>query len=212
MDLGLTSGRGGSGAGNGGAGTGETGAGTPSASRPGSGGTGNGSGTGEGSGTVPASGRGTGGSGTGTGNGGGAGEGAGVGAVARGGGGAGQGAGNETRPLTCTVVVDVRGLGKLESAMTSFVMDSAGNQVWPDAELIKGVATQLVQEGNLQEYTRSEAGLAQLKNVTRVKASRLLRPKQSPGAPYFADVELSADAAQTFRSAGKACKVVYLRD
>ena len=203
MDLGLTSGRGGGG-------TGETGAGTPSASRPGSGGTGNGSGTGEGSGSVPASGRGTGGSGTG--NGSGAGEGAGVGAVARGGGGAGQGAGNETRPLTCTVVVDVRGLGKLESAMTSFVMDSAGNQVWPDAELIKGVATQLVQEGNLQEYTRSEAGLAQLKNVTRVKASRLLRPKQSPGAPYFADVELSADAAQTFRSAGKACKVVYLRD
>ena len=132
--------------------------------------------------------------------------------MARASGGAAPGAGTETRPLTCTVVVDVRGLGRLESAMTSFVMDSAGNQIWPDAELVRGVSTQLVQEGNLQHYVRSEADLAQYKNVTRIKASRLRSTKFAPNSNYLTDVELSADAAQTFRSAGKACRVVYLRD
>ena len=122
------------------------------------------------------------------------------------------GAGTETRLLACTVVVDVRGLGKLESAMTSYVLDAAGNQLWPDAELVKGVSTQLVQEGNLHVYTRSEADLANYKNVTRVKASGLLKPKGSPLANYLSDVQLSAEAAETFRSAGKACRVVYLRD
>lgn len=121
-------------------------------------------------------------------------------------------AGNETKLLTCTVAVDVRGLGTLESAMTSFVMDTAGTQLWPDAELVKGVATELVQEGNMHVYTRSEADLAKYPNVTRVKATALLKPKQSPEANYFADVQLSTDAAQAFRSAGRACRVVYLRD
>ncbi|MDO4264649.1 MAG: hypothetical protein Q4C67_10680, partial [Deinococcus sp.] len=94
----------------------------------------------------------------------------------------------------------------------SYVLDAAGNQLWPDAELVRGVSTQLVQEGNLHTYTRNEADLANYKNVTRVKASQLLKPKQSPLANYLSDVQLSADAAQAFRSAGKACRVVYLRD
>ena len=114
--------------------------------------------------------------------------------------------------MTCTVVVDVRGLGKFDTAMTSFIRDRAGNQVWPDAELVRGVATQLVQEGNLHTYVRSEGDLSPFKNVTRVRASRILPTKFAPNSDYMADVELSADAAQTFRSAGRACRVVYLRD
>ena len=208
MDLGLTATRGSGNSGPGNAGTSAAGA-APTPSRPGAGGAGN-AGSGTGSGAAPAAGRGPGTTGTGA-SGSGPAQGTGPGTAARGGG-TSQGAGTETRPLTCTVVVDVRGLGRLESAMTSFVMDSAGNQVWPDAELVRGVSTQLVQEGNLQHYVRSEADLAPYKNVTRVKASRLRPTKFAPNSNYLTDVELSADAAQAFRSAGKACRVVYLRD
>ncbi|SEI87070.1 hypothetical protein SAMN04488058_10296 [Deinococcus reticulitermitis] len=138
--------------------------------------------------------------------------GAGAATLARAGGGSAAAAGTENRPLNCTVVVDVRGLGRLERGMTSFVMDAGGAQLWPDATLVQGVDTGLVQEGNLHSYARSEGELAGLKNVTRVKASALLKPKQSPGANYLLDVQLSADAAQAFRNAGKACKVVYFQD
>ncbi|CAM3305057.1 hypothetical protein DEDE109153_10485 [Deinococcus deserti] len=109
------------------------------------------------------------------------------------------------------MVVDVRGLGNFQRAQSSFVM-SGGAQVWPDPELIKGVSSDLVMEGNLHTYVTSEAGLAPFKNVTRVKASRVLPSKFAPNSDYLADVELSAAAAREFRSAGEACRVVYFKD
>ncbi|MFN4253105.1 hypothetical protein, partial [Deinococcus sp.] len=129
-----------------------------------------------------------------------------AGTVARGG-----GAASETRPLNCTVAVDVRGLGNFQRDMTSVVYAEGGAQLWPDAALIKGVSSSLVQEGNLHTYVTSEAELSAFKNVTRVKASRIQPNRFAPNSKVFTDVTLPAEAAAQFRSAGQACRVVYLK-
>uniref|UniRef100_UPI001CA53A97 hypothetical protein n=1 Tax=Deinococcus planocerae TaxID=1737569 RepID=UPI001CA53A97 len=167
-------------------------------------------GTGNGpAGDGPASGR-PGGDGTGAGAPGGGGTGGGE--VARaGGGGGGAAPGNEDRFLNCTVVVDVRGLGPFQRDMTSFVYDESGTQLWPDAALVRGVSSQLVQEGSLQTYVTSEAEVAAFKNVTRVKAARVQPPRIAPNSQVFTDAVLGSAAAAQFRSAGAACRVVYLK-
>lgn len=109
------------------------------------------------------------------------------------------------------MVVDVRGLGNFQRDMSSFIFDAAGNQLWPDAELVKGVNSQLVQEGNLQTYITSEGEIGQFKNVTRVKASKIRPTKFAPNSSVYTDAELDASAAAQFRSAGKACRVAYLK-
>ncbi|MCD0157859.1 hypothetical protein, partial [Deinococcus sp. 6GRE01] len=111
----------------------------------------------------------------------------------------------------CTVAVDVRGLGNFQRDMTSVVYAEGGAQLWPDAALIKGVSSSLVQEGNLHTYVTSEAELSAFKNVTRVKASRIQPNRFAPNSKVFTDVTLPAEAAAQFRSAGQACRVVYLK-
>ncbi|MFC5850173.1 hypothetical protein, partial [Deinococcus petrolearius] len=127
------------------------------------------------------------------------------------GGGGGAAGGNEDRPLNCTVVVDVRGLGNFQRDMTSFVYAEGGAQLWPDAALVQGVSSQLVQEGNLHTYITAEGQASGFSNVTRVKASKIRPSKFAPNSAVYTDVELSAAAAEQFRSAGKACRVVYLK-
>lgn len=127
--------------------------------------------------------------------------------------GGGTAAGHEDRPLTCTVVVDVRGLDRrFERAQSSFVFDENGKQLWPDAVLVQGVSSQLVNEGNLHTYITSESQIGQFQNVTRVKAARVQATKFAPSSSYITDAVLGASAAAQFRSAGKACRVVYLKD
>ncbi|MFC6664732.1 hypothetical protein ACFP9V_04765 [Deinococcus radiopugnans] len=132
--------------------------------------------------------------------------------TARAGGGGGGTGGSEDRLLNCTVVVDVRGFAAFQRAQSSFVFDQAGKQVWPDAALIKGVSSQLVQEGNLQTYITSEGQIGDFKNVTRVKAQGVQATKFAPTSNYITDAVLSAAAAAQFRSAGQACRVVYLKN
>ncbi|WP_206733002.1 hypothetical protein, partial [Deinococcus metallilatus] len=192
-----------------------SGAGTAPDPGPAAGGRGGTSGTGtgggpSGGGEAPASGRS--GNGEGAGSGAPGGGGTGGGETARAGGGGGAAAGNEDRLLTCTVVVDVRGLGSFQRDMTSFVYDESGTQLWPDAALVKGVSSQLVQEGSLQTYITSESQIAGFQNVTRVKAARVQPNRMAPNSKVFTDAVLSASAAGQFRSAGKACRVVYLKD
>ena len=118
------------------------------------------------------------------------------------------------------MAVDVRGLratvgGKayaLERAQSSFVFDDSGRQLWPDAVLVKNVNSKLVNEGNLQSYLTTDAGLSAFPKVTRVKASRVQATKFSPASNYITDVALDASAAAAFRAAGTACKVVYIKD
>ena len=122
-------------------------------------------------------------------------------------------AGNETRPGLCTVAIDVRGLDpRFSRAQSPFVFDAAGNQLWPDAELIKGVSSQMVNEGSLQSYVTSEAQLSAFSNLTRVKAQKVQATKFSPNSNYITDAVLDSAAAARFRAAGTACKVVYLKD
>lgn len=106
----------------------------------------------------------------------------------------------------------MRGLGNFQRDMSSFVFDAAGTQLWPDAALIGGVSSQLVQEGNLHTYITSEGAIGGFKNVTRVKASKIRPTKFAPNSSVFTDTELDAAAAAQFRAAGKACRVVYLKD
>ena len=127
------------------------------------------------------------------------------------GGGAAAGAGSETRPLACTVAIDVRGLGAFQRDMTSIVY-AGGQQLWPDAALIKGVSSELVQAGNLHTYVTAESQLAAFPNVTRVKAERIQPNRFAPNSQVYTDVTLSGAAAAQFRSAGSACRVVYLKD
>ncbi len=118
------------------------------------------------------------------------------------------------------MAVDVRGLsatvgGKaypLERAQSSFLFDENGTQLWPDAVLVRGVSSKLVNEGNLQSYLTGEAGLSGLPNLTRLKASRVQATKFNPASNYITDAVLDASAAARFRAAGSACKVVYLKD
>ncbi|OOV13990.1 hypothetical protein BXU09_04145 [Deinococcus sp. LM3] len=105
----------------------------------------------------------------------------------------------------------MRGLGNFQRDMTSVVYAEGGTQLWPDAALIKGVSSSLVQEGNLHTYVTSEAELSAFKNVTRVKASRIQPNRFAPNSKVFTDVTLPASAAAQFRSAGQACRVVYLK-
>ncbi|PYE56523.1 hypothetical protein [Deinococcus yavapaiensis] len=107
--------------------------------------------------------------------------------------------------------MDVRGLGSFERAQTSFVLDDRGNQVWPDAELVKNVSSGLWDEGRIsQQYVRDESALKAFDNVTVVKALRVQKPKFAPGASYNADAVVSSDVARQIREAGKACRLVYL--
>ena len=106
----------------------------------------------------------------------------------------------------------MRGLGNFQRDMTSFIFDSAGNQLWPDAELVKGVNSKLVVEGNLQSYVTSEGEIGAFKNVTRVKASKIRPTKFAPNSDVMTDAQLDAAGSAQFRSAGKACRVVYLKD
>ncbi|EYB66822.1 hypothetical protein DEIPH_ctg066orf0001 [Deinococcus phoenicis] len=110
------------------------------------------------------------------------------------------------------MVVDVRGLGAFQRDMTSFVYDEGGTQLWPDASLIKGVSSQLVQEGSLHTYITSESQIGQFQNVTRVKAVRVEEPRIARGSGVFTNAVLGSGAAAQFRSAGAACRVVYLKD
>lgn len=106
-------------------------------------------------------------------------------------------------------MIDVRGLRPpLERDMTTFVFGPGNVQLWPDAELVRGVSSQLVQEG-LHTYVRSEGELARFPNPTQVAASRTRPSKFAPDSNVYTDVELSAEAAAAFRSAGRACRVVY---
>ena len=114
------------------------------------------------------------------------------------------------QPFACTVAVDVRGLkGDFQAAMTSYVFDESGAQLWPDAALVQGVDSELVNEGNLQAYVRNEADLARYPNVTKVKAAKVLPPKGTQ-TKYDADAVLSSAEAIKFKAAGKACRVVYV--
>lgn len=106
----------------------------------------------------------------------------------------------------------MRGLGNFQRDMTSNLYDTGGAKLWPDAALVQGVSSQLVNEGNMHTYITSEGGIGQFKNVTRVKASRIRPNALAPGSSVFTDAELDAAAAAQFRSAGKACRVVYLKD
>jgi len=107
----------------------------------------------------------------------------------------------------------VRGLDRRFSrAETSFVFDEAGRQLWPDAELVKGVSSRLVNEGSLQSYATSEADLSGLPNLTRVRASAVRATKFAPNSTLITDAVLGSAAAAQFRSAGSACRVVYLKD
>ncbi|WP_104991361.1 hypothetical protein [Deinococcus sp. NW-56] len=108
--------------------------------------------------------------------------------------------------------MDVRGLGRFDRDMTSRVYDAAGTQLWPDAALVRGVSSQLVNEGNLHTYATSEGQLGAFQNITRVKATRVQAPRIAPNSPVRTDVVLSAAAAEQFRKAGAACRVVYLKD
>ncbi len=114
--------------------------------------------------------------------------------------------------LNCTVVVDVRGFPTFQRAQSSFVFEQGGGQLWPDAALIQGVSSQLVQEGSLQTYITSEGQIGDFKNVTRVKAQAVQATKFAPKSNYITDAVLPAAAAAQFRSAGKACRVVYFKD
>ncbi|WP_415814689.1 hypothetical protein, partial [Deinococcus marmoris] len=134
------------------------------------------------------------------------------GVTARAGGGGGGTGGSEDRLLNCSVVVDVRGLGNFQRAQSSFVFGPGNQQLWPDATLIQGVSSQLVQEGNLQTYITSEGQIGEFKNVTRVKAQAVQATRFAPTSNYITDAVLSAAAAAQFRSAGQACRVVYLKD
>jgi hypothetical protein len=131
--------------------------------------------------------------------------------VARAGGRAGAAGGTETRPLNCTVVLDVRAFPKFQRDMTSFVYDAGGTQLWPDAALVRGVSSQLVQEGNLHTYVTSERALGSFANITRLTASRVQPNRLAPRSPVLTDAVLDAAAAAQFRSAGQACRVVYLK-
>lgn len=108
------------------------------------------------------------------------------------------------------MVIDVRGLGNFQRDMTTFVFDNAGNQLWPDAALVQGVSSQLVQEG-LHTYITSESQIADFTNVTRVKAESLRSTKFAPQSGVLTDTQLGAAASEQFRQAGKACRVVYLK-
>jgi hypothetical protein len=111
------------------------------------------------------------------------------------------------------VAIDVRGLDKrFDRAQSPFVFDSAGNQLWPDAELIKGVSSKLVNEGSLQSYATSEAQLGGFSNLTRVKATKVQATRFAPSSNYITDAVLDSAAAARFRSAGSACRVVFLKD
>ena len=111
------------------------------------------------------------------------------------------------------MAIDVRGLDKrFDRAQSPFVFDSAGNQLWPDAELIKGVSSQMVNEGSLQSYVTSEAQLSAFSNLTRVKAVRVQATKFAPASKYITDAVLDSAAASRFRSAGTACRAVFLKD
>lgn len=96
--------------------------------------------------------------------------------------------------------------------MTSHVYDEGGAQLWPDAVLIKGVSSQLVNEGALHTYITSESEIGQFKNVTRVKATRVQQPRIAPNSTVYTDAVLRSAAAAQFRSAGSACRVVYLKN
>lgn len=96
--------------------------------------------------------------------------------------------------------------------MTSFLYDERGQQLWPDAALVKGVSSQLVQEGNLHTYITAEGQISSFPNVTRVKALRIQQPRIAPNSRVYTDAVLGADAAAQFRSAGKACRAVYLKN
>ncbi len=169
------------------------------------------SGTSENASTGPAVARGTG-------NGSGSGSGAGTaeegtaptGVAGRAAGTGGTGAGSENRALLCNVVVDVRGLGNFERDMTSYIYNEQGQQLWPDAALIRGVSSQLVNEGNLHTYITSEADISNFNNVTRVRATRIQPNHMSPNSKFYTDATLDAAASAQFRSAGQACRVVYL--
>ena len=109
--------------------------------------------------------------------------------------------------------MDVRGLDRrFERDLSTVVYGPAGTQLWPDAELVKGVSSSLVNNGNLQSYVTSEAQLSGLPNPTRVKASRVQASRFSPNSPYLTDAVLDSAAAARFRSAGSACRLVYLKD
>lgn len=114
------------------------------------------------------------------------------------------------RLLTCTVVVDVRSLGKMTRDMTSFVYDAQGRQLWPDTAFVRGVSSALVQEGNIHTYITSEAQLRAFPNVTRVRALRLQAPRIAPNARVFTDAVLGPTSTHAFQAAGQGCRVVYL--
>lgn len=108
------------------------------------------------------------------------------------------------------MVIDVRGLGNFERDMTSYVYDDAGRQLWPDAALVKGVSSQLVNEGNLHTYITAETQISSFEHVTRVRAARIQPNRMAPRSGINTDVTLDAAASQQFRAAGAACRVVYL--
>lgn len=111
------------------------------------------------------------------------------------------------------MAVDVRGLDRrFERAQSSFVFDEAGNQLWPDAVLVKGVSSQQVNEGSLQSYVTNDAALSAFPNLTRVKASKVQATKFAPASNYITDAVLGGAAASSFRAAGTACRVVYVKD
>ncbi len=109
-------------------------------------------------------------------------------------------------------MIDVRGLGSFQRDMTSAVYDDQGRKVWPDAALIAGVSNDLVQEGNLHTYITSESQIAAFPEVTRIRAARIRPNALAPQSNVYTDVALNIAGTALFRSAGQACRVVYLKD
>ncbi|ADY25740.1 hypothetical protein Deipr_0578 [Deinococcus proteolyticus MRP] len=110
----------------------------------------------------------------------------------------------------CTVVVDVRGLGRFERDQFSYVYGPGGERLWPTPQQAANVDGQLANEG-LLTYFRSEGDIAAaFGSYTVIKAASLARNPDATAREILSSSQLGPAAAAQFQQIGAECRLAYL--
>lgn len=121
--------------------------------------------------------------------------------------GRGTGAGGEEG--RCAVVVELMGLPYAQGPSPA-ILDPAGRQVWPEAERVRGVPTEVVDRSGIALFFRPgefrEEGYAR---VVRVRA--LQTRSRGEGNPFRELVVVGEEDARRLREAPPTCQLVFIR-
>jgi hypothetical protein len=127
-----------------------------------------------------------------------------------------MGRGAESAVRRCAIVIDVRRISPpLRANMSPAILDPNGRKVWPDANAVQGVESDLVNETGIASFVATpQAALSLLVpgvNPLELRAVGTAMAEGVKDSSVRDYVVVSADDAQRIARLGQNCQVVFVK-